>query len=102
MLLAANVTYAACVTNSCVDVYVTMLYTHSDAGWVYIGTDGDEPLLDCTPVSNKFLTLLTTDANFDAVYSTLLAAQLADKKVGIRILNGSNGCTVTYVTLERQ
>jgi hypothetical protein len=41
-------------------------------------------------------------SNADKIYSTLLSAQIANKKVRVRIGEGSEGCRIAYVTIERQ
>jgi hypothetical protein len=63
-------------------------------------TSGNEALANCTADSNVYLRLNATPG-FKEVYATLLAAQLADKKVGIRITEGTAPCRVAYVILNR-
>ncbi|WP_020413341.1 hypothetical protein [Microbulbifer variabilis] len=102
MTSIANLANADCSGTSCVGVYVDRLYVTSH-GIVHVGTNGDEKLLDCDAESGVYATLdLNNYTGADAIFSTLLSAQMADKKVQIRITEGSAGCSVQYVTLDRQ
>ena len=100
-LLIAGAAYAECSTQGCSDVYVNELYMTHTAGF-YIQTSGTETLAGCTPDSGVFLYVPGALPRMKELYATLLAAQLAEKKVFIRILEGSNPCTVEYVRLARQ
>ena len=44
---------------------------------------------------------LNVTAGYKEIYATLLAAQLADKRVSIRVAEGTNPCAIAYVTLNR-
>ena len=92
---------AACVSTGCTEVYVDTLYV-SSSGTIYIGTSGDEKALACTAVSGVYATLDMADLGANAIYSTLLSAQMSDKKVFVRTINNSTDCKVAYVTLDRQ
>lgn len=99
-LTAGGSAYAACQALGCFDVYIDELYPEA-AGGVWVQTSGNETLANCTANSGVFLRLDSTTAGFKEIYATLLAAQLSDKKVSLRIAEGSNPCTVVYVTLNR-
>ncbi|MFA0812149.1 hypothetical protein [Microbulbifer epialgicus] len=102
MTFIANFANAECSGHSCVGVYVDRLYVTSH-GIVHVGTSGDEKLLDCDAESGVYATLdLNNYTGADAIYSTLLSAQLADKKVQVRVAEGTAGCKISYVTLDRQ
>lgn len=92
---------AECTTWGCADVYVEQLYVSSASGF-YVRTSGNELLANCTPDSGIFLYVPNTSSQMKEVYATLLAAQLADKRVNIRVNEGTSPCTVAYVTLDRQ
>lgn len=92
------VAYAECYSGGCTEVYVDELYPDSGGAWIQ--TSGTETLANCTADSGIFLRL-NGGPGFDAIYSTLLAAQISEKKVGIRIVDGSNPCTISYVRLNR-
>lgn len=91
--------YAECSASGCWGVYIEELYPESQGG-AWIKTSGDETLANCTVDGNVYLRL-NDSPGFKAIYATLLAAQLADKKVSIRIAEGSAPCSVIYVTLNR-
>ena len=94
----ASIAVADCYSGGCADVYVDELYP--DAGGAWIQTSGNEALASCVVDSNVFLRL-DGGAGFQAIYATLLAAQLGEKKVAIRIVEGSNPCRISYVRLNR-
>ena len=99
-LFAMGVSHAACGTTGCTDVLVDELYVNSNYV-VYVATSGTETAINCTPVSGTHLTLDPSDSNYNAVYSLLLAAQLADRPVSIRTVDGSANCKISYVVLDR-
>lgn len=99
MLVFSNGAFAECSATGCWEAYVEELYPES-AGGAWIRTSGDESLASCTADSGVYLRL-NAGTGFNAIDSTLLAAQLADKKVNIRIFGGSNPCSIAYVTLNR-
>lgn len=96
-------TNAGCGGNSCTNVYVDKLYVNANSSeLVYIGTSGDETQLDCEAHAGVYAILDSNQGNADKIYSTLLAAQLANKKVRIRVATNTVGCKVAYITLDRQ
>lgn len=92
--------HADCGASGCWNVYVDEVYPEAQGG-AWIKTSGDERLANCTADSGIYLRLSGTAAGFKEIYATLLAAQLSEKKVSIRITEGSNPCSITYVTLNR-
>lgn len=95
----APAAYAECSASGCWDVYIEELYPEAQGG-AWIRTSGNEALASCTADSNIYLRLNATPG-FKEVYATLLAAQLSEKKVGIRIVEGSAPCSIAYVILNR-
>ncbi len=93
-IVAAN----TCNNTGCIST-ISLLYTTAN-GPVYIGTPQDEKLANCTPVKNVYFTLNTNSKNAQEIYSTLLAAYMAGKKVKLRIIEGSSNCELSYVTLD--
>jgi hypothetical protein len=91
--------FPECSAGGCYDVYVEELYPEASGG-AWIKTSGNEALANCTADSNVYLRLDNT-AGYKEIYATLLAAQLSDKRVNIRIAEGSNPCRIHYVTLNR-
>ncbi len=100
LIAVAPAAFPECSAPGCYDVYIDELYTEA-LGGVWIRTSGDERLAGCVPDSEVYLRLPASVAGFKDIYATLLAAQLAERRVSIRINPGSNPCTVAYVTLNR-
>lgn len=99
LLIAPFYSFAAtCSATGCIDK-IQMLYVSAD-GDIYIGMSGDEKLANCTPVSGVYFTLPPTAQNKKEVYSALLAAQMADKVVHVRVKEGTSKCEVLYVALD--
>jgi expansin (peptidoglycan-binding protein) len=99
LLALAPAAFPECGAGGCYDVYIEELYPEASGG-AWIRTSGTETLANCTVDSNVYLRLNAT-AGYKEIYATLLAAQLSDKKVSIRIAEGSNPCSIVYVTLNR-
>jgi len=87
--------YADCGSTGCYNVNVEKLYVAGN-GNIYIGTDGDESLLDCTSPGNTLVTIINSHPGKNAIYSLLLTAKTTNKKVAIRTQNGSGNCQVEY------
>jgi hypothetical protein len=102
-MMASTTATAACGGGLCTDVYIEKLYIDVDTGTVNIATSGDETKLSCTAPGGIYATLHGAAKGTDRIYSTLLAAQLANKKVeSIRVHDNSSNCSVAYVVLSRQ
>jgi hypothetical protein len=95
----ASAAFADCLPAGCYDVLIEELYPTSEGG-VWIKTTGDETLANCTSNSNVFLRL-NVSAGYKDIYATLLAAMIAEKRVSLRVVEGSTHCIVSYVTLNR-
>ncbi|MEJ6472918.1 hypothetical protein [Pseudoalteromonas piscicida] len=101
LAIVSNVSWATCSGVRCESVEVKRLYIKQD-GEVLIGTYDDEKKLSCSPVVGVYLSLSVAEPGGKAQYSTLLAAQLAGKKVSIRIAEGSSRCKIEYLVLDKQ
>jgi hypothetical protein len=99
LLAAATGAHAECNSYGCYDVYIEELYPE-EGGGVWIKTTGNETLVNCTVNSGVYLRLQPSDG-MKQMYALLLAAQLADKRVNLRVHGGSDNCIVAYVTLNR-
>lgn len=99
--LFPTIAVADCASHICSEVHVDKIYTNVD-GLVYVATTGDETKLDCVAESGVYVSFHLSDPAGDAIYSTLLASQLADRKVAIRIARGTAGCKIAYITHDRQ
>ena len=101
LLIIFNTTtsFADCSTTQCVGM-IERLYTDSN-GILYIASDGDERTLDCTPPANVYMTLDPSDPNFNRKYAMLLTAFSLNQEIGIRIVNGSPTCAISYFYIDK-
>lgn len=97
--LTAQVVRAECSAPSCNNVRVLQLYTEAN-GNAFVQLSGTMSNLNCTLVSGTFVTLLASRSRFREIYGSLLAAQLTDRVVSVRIDDGSSGCTIAYITMN--
>ena len=91
--------YAHCAAFACTNVKIERVYLNA-SGPIHIATDGDETALNCTAVSDVYVTLNPSAPNADAIYSTLLAAHIAGKRVTIRIEGSSPDCEIRYIYVD--
>lgn len=95
--LLTHTATADCISYICDDVKITMLYTEAN-GDTYVKVSGNMSNLNCALVSNTYITLSATNtARYKEIYASLLAYQLAERSIGIRINEQSTGCTVRYI-----
>lgn len=88
-----------CSSSGCTSK-ITDLYTNTN-GVIYIGTQGDETKANCIPVSGVYFTLTPSKStNSKEVYSSMLAAFIADKKIQLRIKENTTNCELAYVRLS--
>ena len=99
LFFASFIATAECVMGGCTG-YVEQLYIEADGG-LWLQTSGNETLAGCTADSNIFLRLPGDAPKFKEVYALLLAAQLADRPVFVRLATGSNPCRILYVYMNR-
>ena len=95
----SSTAFADCSSNRCVGE-IERLYTNS-AGTLYIGSDGDETMLDCTSPNDVYMTLEASDPNFNRKYAMLLTAYSLNQEIGIRIVVGSPNCAVSYFYIDK-
>ena len=101
LLTLSSTAYAAnyCASSGC-DSTISSLYVQAD-GNIFVGTDADETLANCTTVSSVYLTLTPSSTNNKELYSTLLAAFMADRAIYIRIVEGSTNCAIQYISFTQ-
>ncbi|RSD29696.1 hypothetical protein [Vibrio pectenicida] len=87
-----------CGSWGCISTIET-LYTNAE-GVIYIGTPLDEKKANCQPVSDVYFTLNPNASNASYIYSSLLSAYMAGKKIGLRIKEGHPKCELSYVNLK--
>lgn len=103
----AQTALAACTDIVCIGK-ITRLYTQSSGavvspvkGAVFIGTDGDETALDCTPEGQgQYIVLLPNQKLFKEIYASLLAGVTNNLTMQVRIDENSTVCKALYVTIE--
>lgn len=100
MSFASFSVFGACHKIAC-DSTVKQLYASSAAdGTVFIVPNDSLQLLNCRPVSNRYLSLKSTHPLFDQIYSMLLAAVVSKLQVRVRIVEGSTDCEVAYAWIN--
>jgi hypothetical protein len=100
-LFASVNVYASCTADACIadqtDPIKKIYLTGNSDGQVYIEAPSGKENLDCTLTEGRFMVLYSSHPLFKETYSTMLAAVLANKKLFIRIKNGSAKCEIYYV-----
>jgi hypothetical protein len=96
--------HAVCNGNRCSGEVqrVVVNATAAPGGLVYVGTDGNERSLNCTPARNQFLVLRPNQALFREMYELLLKAlddEFDDDAVMITIAPGSSPCRILSVSI---
>ena len=97
LIVLSSSVYAACDANRRVGK-IERLYMNG--GTLYISTDGNESLLDCTAPAGDYVTIPTTDPNFKNLYAMMLTSMSLDNTIGLRIENGSERCNVVYTFMD--
>lgn len=101
ILFSSAYAQGQCYSRGCIS-QIESLYTEAN-GVIYVSTLQDEKLANCKPVSGVYFTLDPSKRNAKYVYSTLLAAYIAQQSVHIRIRdNGEEPCEILYVTLDQR
>jgi hypothetical protein len=88
---------ADCTTDRC---YGQIERVYLSSSRLYIATDGDERNLACTATADVYITILDTDPNFNRYYAMMLTAMSTKTPVGLRIVTGSDGCTIAYTYMN--
>jgi hypothetical protein len=96
LTFAAQLASAECSAAACDNARILQLYTEAN-GVVYVQVSGTMSNLNCTLVSGTFATLTPSSSLFKEIYASLLAAQMADRTMYVRIVTGSAGCTIQYI-----
>lgn len=89
--------WATCGTNACSNNTIVRLYVSTDNN-IYVKISDNLTPLNCAPLQDEYLTLRRSDPNSDSIYSMLLTSQAMNRILTrIRIVEGSSGCTISYV-----
>ena len=97
LVLLSSSVYAACTADRCVGK-IDRLYM--SGGTLFISTDGDETLLDCTAPAGVYITISSSNPEFKNLYAMMLTAMSLDNTVGLRINNGSDNCSLMYTYMD--
>jgi len=68
---------------------------------LFIATDGDETALNCTSPAGVYVTIPTSDPDFDRKYAMVLTAMSLDATVGLRIVEGDAHCSLSYIFMDK-
>lgn len=100
-IFLANIAHAGCVAKHCsgnATEVVNSIYPNT-SGNVYLEMTSNEEergKLNCSLVEGRFAVLKGDHILFKEMYSLLLTAVMADKKLIVRIEEGSKDCQVRY------
>jgi hypothetical protein len=101
-LMSTTAVAGVCVPDHCADVYIEKLYVES-TGTIYIGTSGDEKVLNCSATSGVYVTIPAGTPGASLLYTTLLTAQTTNKRISIiQVDDNIAGCVIQYITLDKQ
>lgn len=93
--------FAGCDSNGCVGTPKELFSNYYLSGWddgrVFFQLVLDKDKLDCDLVEGSYLTLRSGHPLFKEIYSSVLLASAADRKILLRIKNGSDICEISYV-----
>jgi hypothetical protein len=90
--------YADCSGVSCDLVLIERIVVSSSG--VSVRTSGDESKLSCDAGSGNYLALEREHANFNAIYSVLLASHTIDNPLRIRVVD-TGPCYISYVVSDK-
>lgn len=79
---------------------VSEIYTNVN-GYIYVATPLDETKANCKVYPGNYFVLKPEAQNIKEVYSSLLAAYVANEKIQIRIIENSPICEIAYVRLSK-
>jgi hypothetical protein len=97
--LASSAAFAACPAGYFCKGQIQDMTMTDTAVYIRL-VDGTTGLTNCTPYSSSYFTLpRANNPNFAGYYATLLGAYLSKESVTIRPVDGSVGCTVSYIAV---
>ena len=97
--VADSAVFGACRNTICVGEIQRLYMTSATS--LYIATDGDESVLNCSSPANRYLTMSTDEPNFNRKYAMLLTAMSTKMRVGLRIIENSRNCSVSYIYMDQ-
>ena len=87
---------ADCISYVCDQSQILALYTRAD-GDAFIQISGNMSVLTCNLVGGLYVKLPMTSPRFKEIYASLLAYQLANRPVTVRMEDGVSDCTISYI-----
>jgi hypothetical protein len=91
---------AACSATACdgkANDIVVDVYPSSSGNILVELSAPDRSNLNCTPFQGSFATLEPSHVRFKEVYATILFAMAMNKRLIVRIGEGSSNCSISYV-----
>jgi hypothetical protein len=88
--------FFGCGSTGCLGVFGSIYIEYSGVVRITVPDGVDKTALQCTLYGNQYVTLRREHAGFKEIYSTILAAQVAQKNVYLRTQSGSPECEVLY------
>lgn len=100
-MLAAPLGYAGCVDRSCMGIGIEVVKSvyPSSTGDIYLEAPDDKTTLNCTLKEGQYMVLQSDHPLFREIYSTVLSALTSNKRLQVRIVEGSDNCQVSYVRM---
>ncbi len=98
ILFTSNAAIAECVATGCTN-RIDTIFIHNDG--IFIRTDGDETLLNCTLEQGAYIYLKSTHPNYDAIAAALFTFYTTGATVFLRTNEGSPDCSLNYIRIER-
>ena len=90
---------ASCGSQSC-DDKVEQLYINNN-GKVLIKMGGDLTAVNCTMAGGIWITMRPDETPaYKEIYATLLSSKMANKNIYVRVIEGSNPCSIAHVRLD--
>jgi hypothetical protein len=98
MCALVSVAHASCTPESC---YAAIQKLYLNNSGIYIQLEGGYVgLTNCTLYSGVYMTLPTSNPNYNSYYAALLAKQITKEPVTIRTVDASTNCAVSYITMQ--
>lgn len=95
-VLLGSTASADCLSYVCDQSRILALYTRAD-GNAYIQISGNTSVLTCALVGGMYVKLPVSSPRFKEIYASLLAYQLTDRPVTVRMEDGVTDCTISYI-----
>lgn len=94
--LFGSMASADCISYVCDQSRILAMYTRAD-GDAFIQISGNTSVLTCSLVGGLYVKLPVASPRFKEIYASLLAYQLTDRPVTVRMQDGQTDCTISYL-----